>query len=197
MARKILLIIVIFSVGAAVSSAAEFRLGGIGGIELANSFSRSELQKEFDNKVIVYPGLYWEYIPGNLGIGMTYLVKFNRLASTLPDMDYTWYFDWIGTLDARYHFLRESFIDPFIEAGIGNAGRVDMTSYGPGLEGMRDELLLSLFGQMGGGVAFHFKEMHLGVKMLYRFLNQPVPATDFSTYPLKNFQVSFFGGVAF
>jgi hypothetical protein len=197
MVKRILLVLSIFLVGAGVSSADEFRLGGIGGIELVNSFDKSDLQKEFDSRVVVYPGFYWEYIPGNLGIGMTYLVKFNRQVSTLPDRDYTWYFDWIGTLDARYHFLSESFLDPFIEAGIGNAGRVDMTSYGPGSEGMRDELLMSLFGQMGGGVAFHFKEMHLGVKMLYRFLNQPIPATDFGTYPLKNFHVSFFGGVTF
>jgi hypothetical protein len=197
MKRKMLLILVIFLAGTGVTLAGEFRLGGIGGIELVNSFNRSDLQREFDSKVFVYPGLYWEYIPGNLGFGMTYLVRFNRQASTLPDIDHTWYFDWIGTLDARYHFLRESVFDPFLEAGIGNAGRVDMTSYGPGLEGTRDELLLSLFGQLGGGMAFHLKEMHLGVKMLYRFLNRPVPATDFGTYPLKNVHVSFFGGVTF
>jgi hypothetical protein len=197
MGRKTLFMFVILVSAAGVSLADEFRLGGIGGIELVNSFHRNDLQKEFDNEIVVYPGLYWEYLPGNLGIGMTYLLKFNRQASSLQDIDYTWYFDWIGTLDARYHFLSESFLDPFIEAGIGNAGRVDMTSYGPQSEGERDELLMSLFGQMGGGVAFHFKEMHLGVKMLYRFLNRPVPAARFDTYPLKNFHVSFFGGVTF
>jgi hypothetical protein len=197
MVRRTILILVFFMFAAGVSLADEFRLGGMGGVELVNSFHKSDLRREFDSRVTVYPGLYWEYIPGNLGIGMTYLLKFNREASALPDIDHTWYFDWIGTVDVRYHFLNESFLDPFIEAGFGNAGRVDMTSYEPESERMRDELLMSLFGQMGGGVAFHFKEMHLGLKMLYRFINQPVPATGFGTYSLKNFHVSFFGGVTF
>ena len=198
MVKRMILIVIIFLCGAGVLFAGEFRLGGIGGIEAFDVIDKQEIRNEFDKKVVLYPGLYWEVIPNSkFGFGMTYLVKFNRETSPLSDVDYNWYFDWIASWDFRYHFLNDSFFDPFVEAGIGNAGRVDITSYDYGIEDERDDLVMSLFGQAGGGMAFHFREMHVGAKALYRFLNRPLPATPFGTYPLKNFHLSVFAGVAF
>ena len=196
--RMIPMLIVLIIAGGTCGFASEFRLGGIGGIEAFNTFNREEMRSEFDDRVILYPGLYWEVIPGtNFGFGMTYLAKFNREESSLPDTDYNWYLDWIGSWDFRYHFLSDSFFDPFVEAGLGCAGRVDITSYEYGLADSRDELMISLFGQAGGGVAFHLKELHLGAKGMYRFLNRPIPATPFDAYPLRNLHLSLFAGVAF
>jgi hypothetical protein len=193
-----ILLLAVFLFGACSLFATEFRIGGIGGIEAFESVQRQEIKDSFDDKVVVYPGLYWEVIPkSRFGFGMTYLVKFNREPSSLPGVDYYWDFSWIGSWDFRYHFLADSVFDPFIEAGIGNAGRVDITGYDYGMEDQRNDLVMSLFGQAGGGIAFRFSEAHVGAKALYRFLNSPVPGTPFETYPLKNFHLSVFAGVAF
>ena len=198
MTKRMMLYLIIFLLGACTLFAAEFRIGGIGGIEAFDAVDKQEIKNEFDSKVVLYPGLYWEVIPkSRFGFGMTYLVKFNRETSALSGVDYNWDFSWIGSWDFRYHFLADSVFDPFVEAGIGNAGRVDITGYDYGMEDQRDDLLLSLFGQAGGGIAFRFSEMHVGAKALYRFLNRPVPVTPIDTCPLKNFHLSVFAGVAF
>ena len=198
MVKRMILILIVFMCGTGVLFAGEFRLGGIGGIEAFDAIDKEEIKNEFDNRVVLYPGLYWEVIPSDkFGFGMTYLVKFNRETSTLSETDYAWFLDWIASWDFRYHFFSDSFLDPFVEAGIGCAGRADITSYDYGFEDERDDLLMSLFGQAGGGMAFHFREMHVGAKALYRFLDRPLPATRFDTYPLKNFHLSVFAGVAF
>ncbi len=61
--------------------------------------------------------------------------------------------DWIDARDFRYHFVRGFFLDPFLEAGIGSAGRADITDYEEyGYEENSERLMLSLFGQIGGGL---------------------------------------------
>lgn len=198
MIKRMMLFLTIFLAGACSLFATEFRLGGIGGIEAFESVNGEEIKDEFDDKMVIYPGLYWEVIPQKrFGFGMTYLVKFDREPSTLSGVDYTWDFSWIASWDFRYHFLADSVFDPFIEAGIGNAGKVDITGYPSGMEDQREELLMSLFGQAGGGIAFRFSEMHVGAKALYRFLETPIPGASFDTYPLKNFHLSVFAGVTF
>ena len=124
---------------------------------------------------------------------MTYLVDFIHVNSELPDLDYEWYFDWIGSWDFRYHILGNFAIDPFLEFGLGCAGRVDISNY-EGNGDLRDPLQLSLFTQGGGGAALRLDNFHIGGKLLYRISNSLVPATQFETYPLKNFQLAFFGG---
>jgi hypothetical protein len=75
---------------------------------------------------------------------------------------------------------------------------VDITGYGAyGLEDERDPLNLSLFGQVGGGLALRMAQFHVGAKALYRFYNEPIPATQIEVYPLKNFHFAFFGGMSF
>jgi hypothetical protein len=197
MRKRMILILVVLLCGTSSLFAEKFRLGAVGGIELFDSPVNMIAEKNFNDNFEVYPGLYWEVVPGNLGFGMTYLGKFDRQATTLPGLDYQWHFNWIGTFDFRYHFIKDSLLDPFIEAGIGNAGRVDITAYGPGYENEQDDLIISNFGQAGGGLAFNLKDFHVGAKVLVRFLNRPLPATQFDAYPLKNFNLSIFGGASF
>ena len=198
MKKLIIVVLLIISIGSAAVFAEGFRLGFQGGVELLNQPRYDMILKEFDDQANLIPGFYWEVIPNNVGFGMTYLAKFSRQESVLPEINYEWYLDWIGSWDFRYHFLRHFPLDPFAEAGFGCAGRVDITNYGAyGLGEERDPLNLSLFGQVGGGLALRLQHLHVGAKALYRFYNQPPPATQFDVYPLKNFHFAFFGGLSF
>jgi hypothetical protein len=200
MIRKVLFVslLIVVCIGGTTAFADDFRLGFQSGVELLNRPDYDALKKEFDNQANIMPGLYWEVIPDNVGFGMTYLARFSRQESTLPEINNEWYLDWIGSFDFRYHFMRYFLLDPFAEAGFGCAGRVDITSYGSdALAEERNPMNLSLFGQVGGGIALRLRGLHVGAKALYRFYNQPPPATQFDEYPLKNFHFSLFGGLSF
>lgn len=196
MKHKRIIIILIFTLTAGFLSAEVFRMGGIGAMELMNNPINEENRQEFDTDIDIIPGLYWEVILGKLGFGMTYLVNFTSVNTAIPDLEYEWYLDWIGSMDFRYHILGNFAIDPFLEFGLGSAGRVDISDY-EGNEEFREPLQLSLFTQAGGGAALRLDNMHIGGKLLYRIGNSPIPATQFETYPLKNFQLAFFGGLSF
>ncbi|OHD75043.1 MAG: hypothetical protein A2V99_07610 [Spirochaetes bacterium RBG_16_67_19] len=183
---------------AAMSAAAfgeSFRLGTSVGAELLDRPTFESIQQEFDEGTNLLSGLYWEVLRDHLGFGMTYLVDFQRLDSPYPEMEYLWFVDWVGSFDLRYHFFEDFFLDPFLEAGLGSAGRVDISSYQEnGLPGVEDPLELSLFGQVGGGLAFRLSGLHLGARLLYRVFNNVPPATEFQPYPLKGFRFDLFGG---
>jgi hypothetical protein len=183
---------------AAMSAAAfgeSFRLGTSVGAELLDRPTFESIQQEFDEGTNLLSGLYWEVLRDHLGFGMTYLVDFQRLDSPYPEMEYLWFVDWVGSFDLRYHFFEDFFLDPFLEAGLGSAGRVDISSYEEnGLPGVEDPLQLSVFGQVGGGLAFRLSGLHLGARLLYRAFNGVPPATEFQPYPLKGFRFDLFGG---
>ncbi len=63
-----------------------------------------------------------------------------------------------------------------------------------GLPEDRQPLQLSLFTQVGGGLALRLDGMHVGAKMSWRLLNDPPPATRFEPYPLQSFRVDLFAG---
>ncbi len=183
---------------AAMSAAAfgeSFRLGTSVGAELLDRPTFESIQQEFDEGTNLLSGLYWEVLRDHVGFGMTYLVDFQRLDSPYPEMEYLWFVDWVGSFDLRYHFFEDFFLDPFLEAGLGSAGRVDISSYEEnGLPGVEDPLQLSVFGQVGGGLAFRLSGLHLGARLLYRVFNNVPPATEFQPYPLKGFRFDLFGG---
>ena len=186
---------------AAVLSAAafgeSFRLGATVGAETMNRPTYASILQAFDQKTGLLSGFYWEVLMGHVGLGNTYLVDFNRTDSSYPQLGSLWYLDWVGSLDLRYHFLPDFFLDPFLEAGVGNAGRVDISSYGEsGLPAPERLLGLSLFGQAGAGLAVRFSALHVGARLLWRFFNEPVPATQFEVYPLKNFRFDLFAGLS-
>jgi len=90
---SILLLLLIFT---GMLSAEVFRIGGIGAMELMNNPIDRDNRQEFDEEIDIIPGIYWEVILGKFGFGMTYLGDFTSVSSEIPDLDYEWYFDWIG-----------------------------------------------------------------------------------------------------
>jgi hypothetical protein len=198
--KKTILAIILFGLAAYGVSADKVRFGLIGGVEFPQKPDFEAIAEEFHSGDNVLKGFYWEVIPDHIGYGMTCNFLFDRQESLLPEVDYQWTMDWVATWDFRYHPLRWSFIDPFVELGLGSAGRVDITDYGEsGLEEdlARDPLLLSLFAQVGWGLGFRLGAVNVGTRMVYRFWNEPPPGTQFGTYPLDDFNVGVFGGLRF
>lgn len=198
--KKSIIFLLMLLMSATMIFAEHFRMGSEGSIELMNRPKYDDIVKGFDNQANIIPGLYWEVLPdGRFGFGNTYLVKFNRVDSELEDLENEWYLDWIGSWDFRYHFFKKFLIDPFVEAGIGCAGRVEITDYEEYgyADQYRDPLFLSLFAQIGGGLSIRLKPIHVGAKALYRFYNEIPPVTDFEPYPLKNFNFALFVGFSF
>jgi len=148
-----------------------------------------------------FHGLYWEVIVNHVGFGMTTTARFTEVPTTDPALAPSLFlFDWLGGFDVRYHFTDRSVFDPFLEGQIGCAGRVDATDYAekgfedPGSSRMK---YLSLYGQVGAGIAFRFHQFHIGVKMDYRFDNDSIVGTDIAAYPLSKFSSGVFGGLSF
>ncbi len=194
--KQKLLILLIITLLTGFVSAEVFRLGGVGAAELMENPLGEETPKELEGEVAVIPGIYWEVLLGHLGFGMTYLADFTPVETAASGTEYDWYLDWIGTWDFRYHIFGGFGIDPFLELGIGNAGRVRLSEDDYSND-QATPLLMSLFVQAGGGAAIRLGNMHLGGKVLYRISNDPIPATQYELYPLKDFQLSFFGGFSF
>jgi hypothetical protein len=185
--------------GAALGFAGGFRLGAELSAEFVDRPSVEAVMQEFDQTANLIPGLYWEYAPSNFGIGMTALLDLNKSPAPAPVGEQLW-LDWISSLDVRYHFLgSQAFLDPFIEGGFGAAGRSDITDYEALGVGSNDwtPTHLSLFGQVGAGLALKLSIFHLGAKADWRFWNGVVPGTNYDPYPLKNVSVAVFGGLAF
>ena len=193
--KAILIGLLLAAVFCAAAFGENFRLGTSVGAELFNRPTFESIQREFDEGANLLSGLYWEVLMDHVGLGMTYLVDFQSLASPYPELDYLWFMDWVGSFDLRYHFFEDFFLDPFLEAGLGSAGRVDISSYEEhGLSGVASPLELSVFGQVGGGLALRLSGLHVGARLLWRFFNELPPATQFQPYPLKGFRFDLFGG---
>jgi hypothetical protein len=199
MNKKILAVILFCLLGFGVF-ADNVRFGLIGGVEFPEKPDYDTVVKEFHSGDNVLKGFYWEVVPDHIGYGMTCNFLFDRTESLIPEVDYQWTMDWIGTWDFRYHPLRWSLIDPFVELGLGCAGRVDITDYeeyGLDEDLAQDPLLLSLFGQVGWGLGLRLGAINVGTRMVYRFWNEPPPGTQFEPYPLDAFDVGVFGGLRF
>jgi hypothetical protein len=193
--KAIPIVLLLAALGCAAASGESFRLGASVGAELLNRPTLKSIRQEFDEGTNLLSGLYWEVLMGRLGLGMTYLVDFQKQASPYPELDYLWFVDWVGSFDLRYHFVKDFLLDPFLEAGLGSAGRADISSYEEhGLPASENPLQLSLFAQVGGGLAFRLPGMHLGARLLWRPFNEIPPATQFQPYPLKSFRFDLFGG---
>jgi hypothetical protein len=191
------IVILLLALAAAVLPAESVRIGAAAGVELLNRPTYRDLSEEFDDQANIIPGLYWEVLFDHLGIGMSCLGKFDRLPAETSTAPSEWFFDWIGTWDVRYHLTSQWVLDPFVEAGLGCAGRVELTDYEEfDVARERQPLELSLFGQVGGGLALRLEGLHVGARLNYRFLNDPPPATQFEPYPLKSFHFDLFAGLS-
>jgi hypothetical protein len=135
-------------------------------------------------------GFGWEVIMDHIGFGGQYLVNFHE-----DDPD-SWWLDWNGQgIYVSYHFFgTRSFIDPFINGGMGCAGRVFL---GPEDQFTPGRLALTLYPFAGAGVSVCLDHFKLGAKLDYALKRSGIPATDIADYPLGRFQVSLLAGVSF
>jgi hypothetical protein len=137
-----------------------------------------------------FAGLGWEAIIGHTGFGASYLVNFYKCG------DDAWWLDW----DAQaaylsYHLLgANAFLDPFVDAGLGCAGRVFL---GPGsrAEGA-PRLAISLYPFVSAGASVRLGGSRLGAKLSYDLDRSAIPATSIADYPLGRFQVSAFASLS-
>jgi len=179
------------------SKTERFRMGIAVAAELAGEVSCKNFLESIADSPEVLFGVYWEGMLNHLGFGMTSLGKFNRIED---NAEIEWEFDWIGSLDFRYHFTEASFLDPFVEFGIGCAGRVKLPEYSNEHSySYKDAelLMLSIFFQAGGGIAVRLDRFHAGIKVLYRIMNEHAPVTAYELYPLYKLESVFFAGVSF
>jgi len=198
--KKMIFATILFSFLALGAFAENVRFGLIGGVDFPQKPDYEAIVEEFHSGDNVLKGFYWEVVPDRIGYGMTCSFLFDRQESLLPEVDSQWTMDWIATWDFRYHPLRWSFIDPFVEFGLGNAGRVDITDYeeyGLDEDLAEDPLYLSLFAQVGWGLGLRLGALNVGTRMAYRFWNEPLPGTRFEPYPLDDFNIGVFGGLRF
>jgi len=198
--KKMILAAILFSFLGFGVFADNVRFGLIGGVDFSENPDYDTVVEEFHSGDNVLSGFYWEVIPDHIGYGMTCNFLFDRQGSPIPEVDYQWTMDWIATWDFRYHPLRWSFIDPFVEIGLGCAGKVDITDYeeyGLDRDLAGDPLFLSLFAQVGWGLGFRLGALNLGTRVAYRFWNGPIPGTQFEPYPLDEFNVGVFAGLRF
>ncbi len=147
------------------------------------SLDQAERALEADSPFL---GLGWEVLMGHLGLGESVLVDFNENPPS------NWWLDWDAqALFISYHILGpKTFIDPFVNAGLGCAGRVFL---GPG-SSSEDRLLLTLYPFVGAGAALVLDGLHLGAKLSYALDRSPIPATAIPGYPLGRFQAQVFVG---
>jgi len=198
--KKTVLAVVLLALVGFGASADHVRVGLIGAVEFGEKPDCDAIVGQFHEGENVLKGFYWEVIPDHVGYGMTCNFDFDRQQSPFPEVEYRWTMDWVATWDFRYHPLRWSFIDPFVELGLGGAGKVDITDYeeyGLDEDSARDPLYLSLFAQVGWGLGFRLGALNFGARIAYRFWNEPPPGTQFDPYPLEEFNVGVFGGLRF
>jgi hypothetical protein len=189
MKRNLIMILLLASAGLGFSQT-QVRLTGQLALDFAERPSVREAAQAFadaEHQILWGPG--WEVIMEHVSLGGTYLVSFFR------DETSGWWLDWYGEpLYVGYHlFGAGSFIDPFMHIGLGSAGRVSLESEP---DATQDPLYLSIFPFVAGGLALDLDGFVIGGRLSYYPLLTPPPATDFGNYPLDNFQVALFAGVA-
>jgi hypothetical protein len=154
-------------------------LGGSTTQQIVNTFSVGD-------QPLIW-GLGWEVILGRVGFGGDYMVDFFR------DEGSQWWLDWFApALYMSFHPIGANrFIDPFVQAGIGSAGRVLLRGrqWSAG-----DDLMISIFPYVAGGLNFNLDGLLLGLKATYMPFNSELPVTYIPAYPLGPLQVSLSAG---
>ena len=173
--------------------------------------TRDAVRDSFADRSRLLHGLHWEIIHDRLGFGGHALVRFDRQPATTET--YLWSLDWDGDLFMSAHLNGVGrFLDPFVELGLGSAGRVYLDDREDGLWVQDEHGLwhyvtggsqepsgvqsMSLYPYLAAGLALDFRGLLVGTRVCYRPWNEPVPATQFATYDLAPFQVTVFWGVA-
>jgi hypothetical protein len=136
-------------------------------------------------------GFGWDVILNRVGFGGDYMVSFFRDAGS------AWWLDWYApALALSFHpFGGKRVLDPFLQVGIGSAGRVNLGGWRY-YSFDQDNLYLSLFPFVTGGLNLNLDGLLLGAKFTYTPYNSPIPVTDIPLYPLGKFQVSLTAGIS-
>jgi len=208
--KKLLISLIILTFAAVSVSAVNTsaRFGALFGVGFLNAPNVPDIIKELDTGVNFKPGFEFGMKIDRIGFGLNALLMFNRTVSTNTNLNWNWTFDWISTINIGYHFARSwHLLDPFLEAGLGAAGRVDLTPDYDSMEQMaclkagdfdcakHSNLLgLSLVSYIAAGLSLRLDMLYISGKLSYWPLNSPPPATQFMPYPLKQFQLAVSAG---
>jgi hypothetical protein len=132
-------------------------------------------------------GVGWEVVIRRFGLGGTYLVHFE------PDASDSWWLDWeVQPIFASYHVLGGGAkIDPFVDAGLGCAGRVFLGPYAPG----GDRLGISLYPFASAGLALNLDTFRVGAKLSFMPWQGRIPATSIAGYEVGECQLQILAGV--
>jgi hypothetical protein len=129
-------------------------------------------------------GFGWEVIPHRMGFGGDYQVSFSQDAAA------GWWLDWYApALYLSYHPVGGlQFLDPFLEVGMGCAGRVFLSAL-PESDPSR-ALYLALFPFMAAGLSVNLDGLLIGAKVTYTPYKAQIPVTSIPVDPLGTFQVT-------
>jgi hypothetical protein len=187
--KSVLFVVVFAALGSACFAGTAVYLTGNVAADFLKSPTAQEIVKTFSSPdQPFFWGGGWEVVLKKIGIGGTYLTNFVR------DPSSQWWLDWYGqALFLSFHaFGAAAFIDPFVQAGIGSAGRVLLDNWTGPAEG---NLYISIFPMLTGGLNVNLANFQVGAKLTWTPFMTPPPVTDFITYPLGSFQVTLSTGV--
>jgi hypothetical protein len=134
-------------------------------------------------------GFGWEVIPSKVGFGGAYQVSFSQDAAA------GWWLDWYApALYLSFHPVGgRRLLDPFLEAGMGCAGRVFLSALPVTVN---RSLYLALFPFVAGGLNLDLDGLLLGAKVTYTPYKAQIPVTSIPVDPLGTFQVTVSAGVS-
>ena len=167
-----------------------FTLSGTAACDFATLPHTEREYRGYDNLEQPLWGIGWEVVLQHIGLGGTYMVNFSH-----DDQDRDM-LNWYGQgFFISYHFLGGgAFLDPFIQAGAGCAGRVLLRNR----EDYRElDLHISIFPYLSAGVALDLDGFTFGGKVNYVPFQSDLPVTDILPQPVGSFQVQLFAGVTF
>ena len=211
MKRTILVILAVVLGGAVAFANGQVRFALDSAVGIAGAPTFAAVHDSFAERSNVLHGLHFEVIHDHLGFGSHALVRFDEQPGTAET--YQWSMDWDADVFMSVHLAGVGrLFDPFVELGLGSAGKVYLDDDGDGTwvqdqdgtwhyvadgTGSGDQVAnLSLYPYIAGGLALDLRGLLVGTRVSYRPWNEPVPATQYAVYPLTPVQVTLFGGLA-
>ena len=111
----------------------QVRLGLDSAIGINGEPTFGAIHDGFADRSNVLHGLHWEVIHGQVGFGGHALVRFDQQPGITET--YQWSMDWDADLFMSVHLAGVGrLFDPFVELGLGSAGRVFLDDRGDGLQ---------------------------------------------------------------
>jgi hypothetical protein len=136
----------------------------------------------------VFYGVGWEAIFDHIGVGGNYMVRFFE-----DGLQQDW-LDWVSdVLFLSYHFRGAGrTFDPYVSFAVGTAGR-GLVEH----DADQDEpAFLSIFPVLAAGLSLDLHGFLVGGRLSYIPDVGTVPGSDIDVYPLDQFQVALYGGIA-